>query len=97
MKKEEVLKTGKQIITVVVSAGVGMIVANAVKMTTPLNVGVLKKLSIGAGSFVLGSMLSDKATEYTDQTIDKVADQVKEMFDESEEEPKENVEELAEA
>lgn len=97
MKKEEVLKTGKQIVTIVVSAGVGAIVANAVKMTTPINTGTLKKLCIGTGSFVLGSMLSEKATDYTDEKIDEMASQVKEMFEESEEEPTEDVEAAVEA
>lgn len=90
MEKTEVLKTVKQVVTIVVSVGVGAIVSNAIKHTSPPDMSTIKKLCVGAGGLVLGSMVSDKATEYTDQKIDETAEQMKEMF---KEDPEETVEE----
>lgn len=91
MEKKEVLKTAKQIVTIVVSAGVGAIVGNAVKYTTPPDMSFIKKLCVGAGTLVLGSMVSDKATEYTDRKIDETVEEVKGMLQDSEEEIVEEV------
>ena len=70
MKKLEAIKTASQII---VSVGVGAIVGNAVKITTPGNLGLVKKICVGVGSFVLSNMVSEKAIEYVDEKIDTVA------------------------
>lgn len=74
MKKLELLKAGAEII---VSVGVGAIVGNAVIFTTPLKTKAFQGLAIKAGSFVLSSMASDKATEYVGTKIDAAADAVK--------------------
>ena len=77
MSKIEVFKAGTKF---VVSVGVGAIISNAVAFTTPvIAVGVLKKAAIGVGSFVLSSMVSDKATEYTDEKIDEFLDEIKKL------------------
>lgn len=85
MEKKEVLKTVKQVVTVVVSAGVGAIVGNAVRHTSPADMGLFKKACVGVGSLVLGSMLSDKASEYTDAKIDETVEEVQNMFAQTEE------------
>lgn len=83
MKKKDILNAGIQL---VVSVGVGAIVSNAVAFTTPvLAVGVLKKACIGVGSFVLSSMLSDKATDYACDKVDEVLTEVKKLKEEDEE------------
>lgn len=85
MSKVDVFKGATKF---VVSIGVGAIVTNAVTFTTPvLAVGVMKKAAIGVGSFVLGSMLSEKAGEYTDQKIDDALEEIKKQL--SEEDQKE--------
>lgn len=67
----------------VVSVGVGAIVSNAVAFTTPvLAVGVLKKAAIGVGSLVLSAMISDKATDYTDEKIDEIVEEAKKLSEE---------------
>lgn len=64
----------------VVSAGVGSIIGNAVKATTPEEgLSTLKKVSIGVGSFVLGSMVADQATKYTGQQIVDLVDTFEEI------------------
>lgn len=76
MTKLEMIKAAGEI---VVSVGVGAIVGNAVAFTTPTNINLLKKVCIGVGSFVLSSMTSDKATEYTEEKINYAAEKLKEM------------------
>lgn len=74
MSKIDIIKGATKF---VVSVGVGSIVTNAVAFTTPvLAIGVLKKAAIGVGSFVLSAMLSDKASEYTDEKIDEIVEEV---------------------
>lgn len=83
MSKIEVIKGATKFI---VSIGVGSIVTNAVAFTTPvLAVGVLKKAAIGVGSFVLSAMVSEKATDYTDEKIDEAVDELKKLAKEDSE------------
>lgn len=70
MKKLEIVKAATQI---VVSVGVGSIVGNAIKFTSPASTNLIKKVCIGIGSVVLSNMVSDKAVSYSDQKIDEVA------------------------
>lgn len=74
------IKTG---LSVVVSVGVGAIVNNAVKSTTPVTTKGLTKLCVVVGTFVLGSMFSEKATKYTDEKIDEAVNQVKVVVEEA--------------
>lgn len=60
----------------VASIGVGAVVANAVKATSPTDPKIVPKILIGVGGYVLGCILSDKAAEYTDTQIDEVVDAV---------------------
>ena len=84
MSKIEVIKRATKF---VVSVGVGAIVTNAVTFTTPvLTVGVMKKAAISVGSFVLGAMLSEKATDYTDEKIDEFVDEVRKLTEEEKKE-----------
>lgn len=85
-QKKDVLKTIKQVAVIVVTAGVGAIVGNAVKHVTPGDTGFVKKTCIGAGSLVLAGMLSDKAGDYAEQKIDETVEEAKKMFSEDEEE-----------
>lgn len=68
MKKMEMVKSVGQI---VISVGVGAIVGNAVKSTTPADIGTIKKFCVGVGTFVLSNMVCEKATEYGDGMFDK--------------------------
>lgn len=80
MSKIEVFKGATKF---VVSIGVGAIVTNAVSFTTPvLAIGMLKRAAIGLGSFVLSSMVSEKATDYTDEKIDEFVEELKKLTEE---------------
>lgn len=69
----------KKIVGMGVSFGVGAIVNNIIKSTTPKSIGTFKKVCIGLGAFALGSMISDKAVKYTEDTIDNGINEVKKM------------------
>jgi hypothetical protein len=81
MKK---LKLIKKVAGVVVSIGVGAIVNNVVKSTTPSTTSKIMKVCIMIGSFVLGGMISDKATEHAENMITKTAKDVKDALNEPE-------------
>ena len=74
MKKLELLKQGASL---VVSVGVGAIVGNAIKGTTPASVGKVMKICIAAGSMVLTGIAADMAGKYTEAKIDEGVEMVK--------------------
>ena len=67
MDKKETIKAVGNII---VSIGVGGIVGNVIKSTTPANMNIVKKICVGVGSMVLSSMVTDKAVEYSTGKMD---------------------------
>lgn len=77
MKKLEIFKG---IAELAVSVGVGMIVGNGVRMTTPADIHVVKKVFVGIGSMALSGMISDKAADYTSKQIDATAERVEEAI-----------------
>ena len=84
MKKIEVFKGATKF---VVAVGVGAIVSNAVAFTTPaLAIGVFKRAAISIGSFVLSSMVSEKACDYTDEKIDLCLEELKKLEEDSKQE-----------
>lgn len=65
------LEIAKFAASTVVSIGVGAVFGNAVKMTTPTDLKLIQKISVGVGSAVLGSMISNAATTYVKTKIDE--------------------------
>jgi hypothetical protein len=74
MSKLEIIK---KVGGFIVSMGVGAIVNNAVKATTPIFTHPIKRVCIAIGTVVLGAMISDKAVQYTEKTIDETAIEIK--------------------
>jgi hypothetical protein len=74
MKKIDIVK---RVVGLVVSVGIGAIVTNVVKCTTPGSVGKIIRFCIGVGSFALAGAVSEKAVVYTDKQIDEVISDVK--------------------
>lgn len=70
------LGIGKALLGGVVSIGIGNIVGNIVKSTTPANLNTFNKVSIQIGAFVLSGAVSARAIEYMNNEIDSVVDQV---------------------
>jgi hypothetical protein len=70
----------KTAVEITVSVGVGAVVGNAIKASTPANVLVVKRVAIGVGAFVLSSMVGDMATKYATDTIDDTAGKIKKFM-----------------
>lgn len=70
-KAFQIIKGGA---TVVASLGVGLIIGNAVQMTTPANLSLIKKGLVSVGSVVLSGMVADKASDYTSKSVDELAE-----------------------
>jgi hypothetical protein len=67
-------KAIKGITGLVVSAGAGAIVTNAIKATTPEDVKTLKKISIVIGTFAVSGVVADAAVKYSNKSFDDVKD-----------------------
>jgi hypothetical protein len=61
----------KTVAELAVATGVGSIVSNAAKLAVPDNAHLVKKISIGVGTFVLSNMVAEQAVKYTKDKIDK--------------------------
>lgn len=77
MNKLDILKGATEILT---SIGVSAIVGNVIKLTKDPDAGKIKKIAIGFGGFVLSSMVSDKAVDYTNERIDSTAEKLSKIF-----------------
>lgn len=66
----------KAVTELLVSVGVGAITGNAIKTVSPSNANKFTKFCVGLGGFVLSSIMIDKASEYTRDTVQQAADLV---------------------
>jgi hypothetical protein len=71
----EITKLGvfKGVVELAASAGVGMIVGNLVKATTPYDVNKVQRVLLGVGGYAMGGMLSDLSAKYIGSQIDGYA------------------------
>lgn len=83
------LDTMKNVVKVAVSIGVGAVMGNAIHATSPNDMKALSKLAVMLGGAVLGSMISDKAADYTEEKIDEATEMAKNAIKESLKEQKE--------
>lgn len=88
MEKTETNKrdTIKSVVALVCGAGAWTVLSNIVSATTPLKINAMNKVLTGVGVTVLGSMLSDSVTKYTDDKCDAVFDRIQEESKKSDEE-----------
>lgn len=70
MDHNELIKNGKEVLKQVSSLGIGVIFGNIVGWLIP-EVSIPVKICSYIGTFVLGSMVSDKAEEYIDTKSDE--------------------------
>ncbi len=71
------LNIGKTTLGFVTSIGVGNIIGNVVKATTPMGLNTFNKISINIGTFVLSGIVADQATRYLNKEIDSLLSEVK--------------------
>lgn len=62
----------KAIATLVTSFGVGNVVSNVVKATTPLDLSLLNKAGVFIGKAVLSGMIMGTAAKYVESEIDGI-------------------------
>lgn len=91
MKK---LKIVKGIVTLVATAGVGIIVGNAIKATTPRDIKNVTKFCIFVGGLALSGIAGDKAGKYVEAQIDDLVSTFCEAEEIEDEKPEEGSEEL---
>lgn len=70
MKKLDILKS---VAGLVVSAGAGAVVGNAIKASTPEDIKNLNKVLVAIGGFALTGMVGEMASKYTAEQIDQLA------------------------
>lgn len=86
-KVKELVKQGTRL---VVSCGVGTIIANAVAATTPVGqVALVTKLAITVGTLALSGVVGDRCSDYTDKKIDELAEEIEKKTEKSEEKTEE--------
>lgn len=64
----------KNTVSFVATIGVGAVVGNAVKHTTPGDLKKVSKVAVLIGGFVVGSMVNDAATKYAEKQVDDIAE-----------------------
>lgn len=72
-------KICKGIVSFVGSMGVGALVTLGLKQNIFAE-SKYQKVMVAIGSFVIGDMISSKASEYLEEEVDKVADTVEKLF-----------------
>lgn len=71
----------KKVGGIVISVGVGAIVGNAIKSTTPSTMNMVTKICVGVGAFILTGMASDGAVKYAEGKFDETINQIKNMVE----------------
>jgi uncharacterized membrane protein YeiH len=66
------LSITKATLGLVTSMGVGTIVSNAIKATTPTNVNAINRVTIQVGSFILSAFVAHQTVKYMDEEIDSM-------------------------
>jgi hypothetical protein len=68
------LEIVKEVVTIAVTVGVGIVVNTAVKNNTPETMGLLKKSCVALGGFMLAGAISEKVSDYTERLIDETVE-----------------------
>lgn len=70
------LQIAKAAVDLVVSAGAGAVVGNAIKASTPLDAKAIQKIVIGVGGLTLSGLVGSQASQYAGQQIDSTLSQI---------------------
>lgn len=74
-----ILTIAKTASEILVAGGVGAIVGNAVKATTPPGLKLPQQIIISVGAFALTGMAGKKSADYVTEKIDETVDNIKEI------------------
>jgi hypothetical protein len=81
----------KLTVTGVASWGAGIVVKNAIAVTTPADLTTMKKVGVMVGGFAIAGIVGDAASKHTGDLVDSVFDaydQIKKGVKTNTEEPK---------
>lgn len=73
------LATVKRVVGIVAGAGTGFVIGNAIKATSPQDMGAIGKIATSIGGFVMGGIVGNAAGKYTDEAIDDVVEFVDDL------------------
>lgn len=79
MDENKTMPKIKLISNLIITIGVGAIVGNAVKFTTPATIGKITKACVGLGTMVLGGLASEACAKYANEAIDEGAEIVRDF------------------
>jgi hypothetical protein len=85
MEKINKLALFKGAVEFAISAGVGIIVGNLVKATTPPDIGRFQKIVVAIGSYGLTVVLGDISAKHISEQIDSYAEKVNNLLNPSDE------------
>ena len=89
--KINILSVVKGVAELAISAGVGVVVGNLVKATTPYDLNKFQKVMVGIGGYGVGAVLGDLSAKHISAQIDDYAVRLDELIH-----PSHEVEEAAE-
>lgn len=75
----EKIKIVKMVLGVIVSVGVGAIISNVIKTSTPIRVKPIMKACMYIGGVMLSGLVGDQAVKYAEQKVDEIVILVKDM------------------
>lgn len=70
----------KNMVSIITTAGVGTVVENVIKKTTPEDISRIQKIGIKIGSLVIGAMVSEKVEEFTVSKFDELHNTITKIF-----------------
>jgi hypothetical protein len=66
------IEIAKGVLGTITAIGVGNIVGNVVKATTPAGLNLFNRASISFGSFIIGGVITDHAVRYLNAELDNL-------------------------
>lgn len=78
--KINILGVVKGVAELAVSAGVGVVVGNLVRATTPEDLSRVQKIMVGVGGYAIGGVLGDLSAKHVSGQIDEYATRVREII-----------------
>lgn len=73
------LELTKAVVSIASSLGAGVVVTNAIRCTTPGDLGKAGRIGVKIGAVVLANMVGDAASVYSMKKVDDIEGQVKAM------------------
>lgn len=70
----------KNVVSIIATAGVGTVIENVIKKTTPEDISRLQKIGIRIGSLVIGAMVSEQVENFTVSKFDELYNTITKIY-----------------